>query len=169
MEYSSCPTALVNAPVQLVWQLLTDPAEWGRFYDLRVTKVEPPGLAAEGQKFHGESGPRFLHLRLTFEYVKIDPVRYLLNFNVKMPFGLFVREEMDCVPLNNGQCRVNYHCNFSFPEGGRGSLLRVLLGRKLDSGPADSISRLKRAAEQLYGCKQEAGATAMTRLHERHN
>jgi hypothetical protein len=153
MEYASCPSALVNAPIEIVWRLLTDPAGWGKFYDLRVTKVEPPGPAAEGQKFYGESGPRFLHLRLAFEYIKVDPVRYLLNLDVELPFGLFVREEMDCIPLDNAQCRVNYHCNFSFPEGWRGNLLRALLGRKLDSGPMDSISRLKRAAEQLYNRK----------------
>jgi hypothetical protein len=153
MEYASCPSALVNAPVEIVWRLLTDPAGWGKFYDLRVTKVEPPGPAAEGQKFYGESGPRFLHLRLAFEYIKVDPVRYLLNLDVELPFGLFVREEMDSIPLDNARCRVNYHCNFSFPKGWRGNLLRVLLGRKLDSGPMDSISRLKQAAEQLYNCK----------------
>jgi len=151
MDYASCPSALVEAPIEIVWRLLTDPAGWGSFYDLRVIKVEPPGPAAVGQKIHGESGPRFLLLRLTFTFIKIDPVRYQLNFDVEMPLGLFtVREEMDCVSLNDVQCRVNYHCNFSFPKGWRGGLVRALLGRKLDSGPLDSISRLKRAAERLY-------------------
>ena len=151
MEYASCPSALVHAPVEIVWRLLTDPAGWGEFYDLRVTAVEPAGPAAEGQKLYGESGPRFLHLALTFEYTKVDPARHQLNFDVKMPFGLLIREEMDCVALNDAQCRVNYHCNFNVPKGWRGRLLRALLGRKLDSGPLESISRLKRAAEHLYG------------------
>ena len=47
---SICPTELVGAPVETVWGLLTDPAGWSSFYDLRVTRVEPPGrvLRIEG-------------------------------------------------------------------------------------------------------------------------
>jgi len=82
MEYASCPSALVNAPVEIVWRLLTDPGAWGRFYDLRVTRVEPPGLATEGQTVYCESGPQFLYLKLTFEYIRVDPVRHLLNFDI---------------------------------------------------------------------------------------
>jgi hypothetical protein len=34
--------------------------------------------------------------------------------------------------------------------GSRGVLLRLIMGRKLNTGPIDSLSRLKLAAEQLY-------------------
>jgi hypothetical protein len=34
--------------------------------------------------------------------------------------------------------------------GWRGVLLRLIMGRKLNTGPIDSLSRLKLAAEQLY-------------------
>ena len=47
----------------------------------------------------------------------------------------------------DGRCRVNYHCHFGFPDNWRGKLLRVVLGRALADGPADSLARLKRAAE----------------------
>jgi hypothetical protein len=50
--------------------------------------------------------------------------------------------------VGEGQCRVNYHCNFNLPEGGRGRAVRWLLGRELDRGPEDSIRRLKSRAEQ---------------------
>jgi hypothetical protein len=150
MTYSSCPTAVVNAPVEIVWRLMTEPARWGEFFDVRITEVDPPGPAIVGQKFYGESGPPVLRLRLTFEYIKIDPVRHALELNVQLPFGVFVREELDCIPLSITQCRFNYHCNFSFPVGWRGVILRLIMSRKLDTGPIDSLSRLKLAAEQLY-------------------
>jgi hypothetical protein len=41
------PTALVDAPVEVVWNLLTQPAEWGTFYDMRVTAVVPTGYGLE--------------------------------------------------------------------------------------------------------------------------
>lgn len=154
MTYASCPTAMVNAPVGVVWRLLTEPGGWGTFLDVRITGVEPPGVAAIGQMFYGESGPRFLHLRLKFVYTEIDAVQFRLRLDVQLPFGIAVREDLDCVPLGDTQCRVNYHCNFAVPGGWRGAIAQLVMRRELDAGPIDSILRLKRAAERLYGDSQ---------------
>src|SRR5271157_2093716 len=72
------------------------------------------------------------------------------GLNVQLPFGITVREHLDCIPLSSTQCRVNYHCNFGFAKGWRGAITRTIMRRKLDAGPVDSLSRLKRAAEQRY-------------------
>jgi len=56
MTYASCPTSIVNAPVEIVWSLLTRPEKWGDFYDVRVTSVEPVGPAMVGQTVFAESG-----------------------------------------------------------------------------------------------------------------
>jgi hypothetical protein len=62
----------VNAPIDVVWNLLTDPAGWTAFFDIRITRVVPPGPAVVGQRFWGESGPRILRLVAMFEYTDID-------------------------------------------------------------------------------------------------
>jgi len=150
-KYSSCPTENVDAPVEVVWSLLTDAGRWGDFFDLRVQRVEPPGPAVVGQRCFGESGPSFLHLKVTFEFTRIDAARHALGLKVTLPFGISVREELDCVFVAAKQCRVNYHCNFEFQDGWRGRATRLLLRRELVTGPADSLARLKRAAERAYG------------------
>ena len=66
--YLACPTAIVEAPVGVVWKLLTNISGWGSFFNLRVISVEPPGPAAKGQRMLGESGPRWLHLAVSVEY-----------------------------------------------------------------------------------------------------
>jgi len=53
---------VVSAPIEIVRSLLTDTARWGDFFDVRITRVEPAGSAVVGQRFYGESGPRFLHI-----------------------------------------------------------------------------------------------------------
>lgn len=151
MHYESCPTAVVNAPVDVVWRLLTTPAGWGDFFDVRITRVDPEGPAVAGQRFYGESGPRLLHLKLAFQYLEIDAVRHRLLMDIRFPLGIAVREDLDCVPVDADRCRVNYHCGFCFPPGWRGRVLRRAMGRKLDTGPTDSLSRLKRAAEEAAG------------------
>jgi hypothetical protein len=143
--FSACPVATIDAPIEVVWNLLTNFAGWGDFYDVRV--LDPPGPACVGQQMRGESGPRWLHLGVSFEFTRIEAHRKL-ELDIKLPFRITVHEDMDCVPLEGGRCRVNYHCHFGFPEGWRGRLLRHLLSRGLTNGPADSLMRLKRAAEQ---------------------
>ena len=126
--YEACPTDLVNAPVDVVWRLLTNLSGWGDFYDVRVNRVDPVGPATVGQLMSGESGPRWLHLKVSFRFTNIDPTSYKLEFDVTFPFSVSVHEDLDCVPLDDGRCRVNYHCNFSFPRGWRGAAIRALLG-----------------------------------------
>lgn len=145
---SSCPTDIVDASVETVWELLTDPAGWSSFYDLRVSRIEPPGPAQVGQRVSGESGPRWLHLPVTLTYKAIDVSQRSLDLAVQLPLGIAVREELRCTPISDRQCRVNYHCYFSLPAGWRGALLRLLLWREFRVGPADSLRRLKRAAER---------------------
>jgi hypothetical protein len=149
-NYLACPTGIVEAPVDVVWKLLTNLSGWGSIFDFRVTSVEPPGPAVKGQRMLGEKGPRWLHLGMSFEYTLIDETHYKLELDARFPLGITVHEAMDCVSLEDGRCRVNYHCHFSFPGGWRGRLMRILLSRGLKTSPADSLSRLKRAAEQEH-------------------
>ena len=150
MKYATCPTGVVNAPVEVVWTLLTHPEGWGDFYNVRVTAADPAGPAVVGQTVFAQSGPEFLHLKLQFRFTEIDALNYKLGFDARFPFGVTVREDMSCIPLGQQQCRVNYHCGFGFPTGWRGAVLHFLMRRRLDSGPADSPARLQREAERLF-------------------
>jgi Polyketide cyclase / dehydrase and lipid transport len=147
MSYASCPTAIVNVPVDIVWALLTDPAGWGHVFDVRINSVDPPGRAVAGQKIAGETGPRLFHLKLVFLVIATDAERHRLVMDIKLPFGIAVREDLKCTPLDADHCRVDYQCDFDFPKGWRGALTRMLLNREMSAGPVDSLSRLKRAAE----------------------
>ena len=104
----------------------------------------------------GESGPRWLHLGVSFECTLIDETHCKLEMDARLPLGMTVHEALDCVRLGDDRCRVNYHCDFGFPGGWRGRLTRVLLSRGLKDGPADSLLRLKRAAEQEHRGRKAA-------------
>lgn len=101
-RFIACPTDIVEAPVDIVWELLTHVAGWGRFFDLRVVSVEPPGPAAKGQRMLGETGPRWLHRGSSFEYTLIDTAHYKLEMDVRLSLGLTFHEALDCVPLEAG-------------------------------------------------------------------
>jgi hypothetical protein len=147
-QHASCPTEVVDAPITAVWSLLTEPARWGEFYDVRIVRVEPQGPAVVGQVVHGESGPRILHLGVSFVFRRVDHERHEIALDVQLPLRVTVHEELDCRPIDHDRCRVNYHCNFNFADGWRGRFTRGLLWRDLETGPRDSLQRLKRAAER---------------------
>ena len=147
MAYKACPTAVIEAPIDRVWTLLTNPAGWGDFFDLRITKVDPAGPAIVGQCVEAESGPRLLHLRIHFELKEIDASNFGINMIVNLPLGIRVHEELRCSSLGLDRCRVTYGCNFELPKGWRGLVVSLFLSREFENGPRDSLSRLKRAAE----------------------
>lgn len=140
---------IVHAPIDVVWSLLLNTAGWGAFYDVRVLSVEPRGLARPGQRLIGNPGPRYLPFRLVFDFTEVDTANHTLGFDGRLPFGIRVCEQMTVAPLDAAHCRVNYNCNFTLPTGLRGRILGLLLRREFDTGPADSLSRLKREAERL--------------------
>ena len=148
MPYISCPAGLVKAPIDIVWNLLTDPAGWTAFFDIRVTRIVPPGPAVVGQRIWGESGP--LRLVVTLEYTEIDAARRTLGMNIQLPLGITVRENLSCSAVDDTQCRVNYHCDFGLPTGWRGAIARMILWRGHKVGPAGSLTRLTRAAELRF-------------------
>ena len=140
----------MNAPLDLVWGLLMNTACWGQFYDLRVMSVEPLGPAAPGQRLIGVPGRGLLPFRITFDFTEVDPIRHRLGFDGRIPFGIMVREDMKLAEIDDAHCRVNYNCDFALPAGLRGAIFKRLLGQSFDTGPADSLSRLKREAERVY-------------------
>jgi hypothetical protein len=148
-----CPTDIVEAPVDVVWRLLTEPAGWGGFFDVRIGHIEPPGSARDGQRVFAESGPRLLHLKVRFEFTAIDAERHRLGLQVRLPFGVTVSEDLHCAAVSESRCRVTYSCDFGFARGWRGWIGKLLVSREMETGPADSLARLKAAAERAADAK----------------
>lgn len=147
MSISVCPSEIVEAPVVVVWKLLTNPTGWGYFYDVRVVDVDPPGSAKAGQRVSGQTGSRFFHFGVSFLFTRVDPETHCIELEVRLPFAMTVKEKVNAVALSANQCRVNYHCAFELPRGLKGILLGLVLHRGIRTGPVDSIRRLKQAAE----------------------
>jgi hypothetical protein len=143
-----CPTDVVEAPIDVVWRLLTEPAGWGGFFDIRIGHIEPLGSARVGQRVYGESGPRLLHFKVCFEFTAVDAELHRLRLQVRLPFGVTVSEDLHCAAVSASRCRVTYGCDFAFDKGWRGWVGKLLVGREIETGPADSLTRLKAAAER---------------------
>ena len=149
MILSICPSDIVEAPLETVWALLTNARGWGDFFDAEVLSVEPDGPARAGQRMRLASGRWPFRFRLLFEFSAVDFERHNLRLEIRLPFGVVNHEALHVEPLSPTRCQVSYGCNFEFPAGWRGRLLWLALKRGFETGPADSLARLKRHAETM--------------------
>ena len=108
MALSFCPSAVVAAPVQIVWEVLTQPASFGQWADARVESVVPPGPLAPGQVIL-LSAPAFgRNWQVRFDVVKVDPERHQIELQVKLPLDMYMEEHLSCTPVDEQSCRVQY-------------------------------------------------------------
>jgi hypothetical protein len=108
MTLNVCPADTVRAPLERVWELLMQPAEYGRFWDLTVERVEPEGPAVVGQKFIGWSRALARRWRIDGEIQEVDAQRHQLLFRMALPFGVVGHNRIMCAPIDAHSCLVRY-------------------------------------------------------------
>jgi hypothetical protein len=96
----------VRASVEVVWELLMHPADYGGFWDMTVERVEPGGLAAVGQRFFAWT--RCRRLRIDGEILEVDTVGRTIRFRTTLPFGLVADNRISCSPIDAGSCMLRY-------------------------------------------------------------
>lgn len=58
MAVNVCPIASVNAPVETVWRLLSNPSAYALWWDAETRSIVPAGPAQPGQEIHAQTrGP----------------------------------------------------------------------------------------------------------------
>ncbi len=104
MSITTCPTDIVGAPAERVWDLLTQPeklAEWSG-----VKLINGPTRPLEiGDRL--VLGPGF-GLRIIFEVLGMESPSQL-TVDVRLPFGVINHEVIQVSSVEPGRCRVTYN------------------------------------------------------------
>ena len=108
MTLSVCPADTVRAPVERVWELLMQPANYGSFWDLTVERVEPEGPAVVGQKFVGWSRALCRRWRVSGEIQEVDAQRHHILFRMSLPFGIVSSNRVMCARIDARSCMLRY-------------------------------------------------------------
>jgi hypothetical protein len=108
MSLSVCPIAVVAAPVEVVWENLTQWERYADWADVQVERLEPEGAICVGQtiSFAGKALGRTWHF--TFKVEAVDLERHRLGLHVVFPFGLQEKPHIACDPIDATSCRVQY-------------------------------------------------------------
>ena len=110
MGLTVCPSAIVAAPVEVVWENLVQWERYSEWFsaDVQVERSEPEGPASIGQtiNFGGKALHRTWHF--IFKVEAINPERHRIDLHVFFPFGLQEKPHIACYPIDATTCRVQY-------------------------------------------------------------
>lgn len=98
-----CPTETINATVEHIWELLTDPRRFARWSDARLE---------EGPARPVSTGDHFVlkkrGMRIRIEVLSATPLQRLGLF-IHLPFGIVNHEQVQLTQLSGTACRVTFN------------------------------------------------------------
>jgi uncharacterized protein YndB with AHSA1/START domain len=98
-----CPTDVVLAPAERIWDLLTDPRKLAQWTGMKLVEG-PAGPMSAGDRVVLGAGP----LRITFDVLDTRPPRQL-TLDARFPFGITNHEQIQIAPIDALSSRVTYN------------------------------------------------------------
>ena len=108
MGFNICPATTVAAPVECVWELLSEPALIDEWWDARTEHVVPEGSAAPGQVLYAKTAQFGRQWKVTNRIEMVNPAKHQIQFLVTLPFGTTNRQTTTCTALDAVSCRVSF-------------------------------------------------------------
>jgi uncharacterized protein YndB with AHSA1/START domain len=100
--------AVVEAPVEPVWDLLTAPGEFDSWTDARLVAAEPPGPARAGQRLRLVTRALGRAFRVDMNVLEVDAERRRLRLLIHLPFGLVNDETITLAPAGESRTIVRF-------------------------------------------------------------
>jgi uncharacterized protein YndB with AHSA1/START domain len=101
-SFQTCPTEVIHASPERVWELLVNPDRLG-WLGVKVVQAPARNLAVGDRLVFGPAPG----LRLSWDVLAVEPPR-ALELDVKVPFGIRNHEIVVVSPLGSGSCRVTF-------------------------------------------------------------
>src|SRR3954471_14474235 len=95
-----CPTDIVLAPAEGIWDLLTDPRKLAQWTGLNLVEGPERPMSAGDRLVLGAFG-----LRINFDVLAMRPTREL-TLDVRLPFGVTNHEHVQITPIDAHSSRV---------------------------------------------------------------
>lgn len=107
MSLTICPVAVIAAPVECVWELLTEPALRDEWWDARTERVTPEGPATPGQVIYLKTVPWGKRWQPTLSIERVDADRRQIQWTLR-GFGVTNHQTTTCTAIDATSCRVQY-------------------------------------------------------------
>ena len=108
MAFSTCPIAVVHAPAERAWDLLSEPANYAQWGDAQTRTITTAGSAQPGQRIEAQTAELGRQWNVNIAVEHIDHARRVIDLTTRLPFGITVHNHITCVPLDATTCRVSF-------------------------------------------------------------
>jgi ligand-binding SRPBCC domain-containing protein len=108
MSVNVCPIAIVEAPVERVWQLLADANNYGLWWGAETWVFESAGPAKAGQRISARTRALGKDWYVRITVASIDADKRVLELTTQLPFGITAHNHIVCVTLDKQRCRVSF-------------------------------------------------------------
>jgi len=105
---SVCPSAVIEAPAERVWELMTRPESFDLWTDAALVVADPAGGAAPGQELHLVTRALGWTFAVRISVREVDPERHRVGFRVALPFGVVNDEVMTLTEAGEGRTLVRF-------------------------------------------------------------
>ena len=108
MGFTLCPAAVVAAPVESVWELLSEPTLYDEWWDARTERIVPDGKASPGQVLYAKTSALGRNWDVTLWVEMVNPEQHQIQLLVTLPLGIVNHETITCAALDTASCRVQF-------------------------------------------------------------
>ncbi|HEX8995448.1 MAG TPA: SRPBCC family protein [Ktedonobacterales bacterium] len=108
MGLSVCPAATVAAPVERVWELLSEPTLYDEWWDARTERITPEGKAAPGQMLYAKTSALGRQWDVTLRVEAVNPEKHQIQLNIGLPLGSVNHATITCHALDAATSRVQF-------------------------------------------------------------
>ena len=108
MGLSICPAATVAAPIEDVWELLSQPTRYDEWWDAHTERIVPEGPATPGQVVYAKTREFGRDWHVSFVVKEVNPDRHQIALDMTLPLGIVNHETISCTPIDATSCRVQY-------------------------------------------------------------
>ena len=105
MIAQSCPTDIVTATPERVWELLTSPAHYASWADARPVDARARHVTV-GDRVVLRAGPAGA-FKVVFEFLKLEPPSEL-TLDARLPFDIVNHEVVRIRRIDESRCRVTF-------------------------------------------------------------
>lgn len=108
MGFSICPADVVAAPVESVWELLSEPTRFDVWWDARTERIVPEGKAAPGQMVYAKTSAFGRTWDVTLRVEGVNPEKHQIQLHVALPLGTINDATITATAIDAASCRVQF-------------------------------------------------------------
>ena len=108
MGFTICPAAVVAAPVESVWELLSEPKLYDEWWDAHTERIVPEGKASPGQVLSAKTSGLGRTWYVTLRVETVNPEKHQIQLHVTLPLGIVNQATITGTAIDTASCRVQY-------------------------------------------------------------